>query len=156
MKRVKPEVRTARVNVIETLKTIEKDIVENQSEVISRKEYYSTKYRGDILNDINVGIIVNDNLETVIQVYVSNGFTSIRKQFVMNKGDRSISHSSTVTSDVISFKRSIEVYDGRDLNDKVNEILAQFKEDYPHYTLVEKLIHYPVDLKHYELELQVI
>lgn len=156
MKRVKPEIRTARINVLETLKTIEKDLKTNQEELVNRKEYYTTKYRGDNLNDVNVGIFLNDDLETVVQVYVSNGFTSIRKRFILSKDNRTIVSETVTESKKIKFEKLIKVYDGKKLNDKVVELKKEFNETFPQFEIKEVLIHYPVDGQNYLIELEVL
>lgn len=154
MKRVKPEIRTARVNVEKTLKMIETDILDNQHEVIHRQDYYTTKYRGDILNDINVGIFLNDSLEVVIQIYVSNGFTSIRKRFIMNKDGRSI-QKETIETKTITVHKEFDVYDGEKLDTKVREFKENFKRENPHFTIKEVIVNYPKNEKYLiELELQ--
>ena len=39
---------------------IEKDLITNQADVFLRYNYFTHKYKGDRLNDINVGLFIND------------------------------------------------------------------------------------------------
>lgn len=53
-------------------KEIVDDILNNAEEIRYRTEYYTRKYRGNRLNDINVGIYSNGGHQYVVQVFLRN------------------------------------------------------------------------------------
>ena len=53
-------------------KEIKKDIIDNLSEVFDREHYYTHKYRGDLNNDINVGLDTESTEDKIIQIYLKN------------------------------------------------------------------------------------
>lgn len=49
---------------------IKQDLVNNLSEVFNRDHYYTHKYRGSILTDINVALAEGPRGEKIIQIFI--------------------------------------------------------------------------------------
>jgi hypothetical protein len=64
---------------------IEKDLIDNQADVFLRYNYYTHKYRGDRLNDINVGLFLNDSYQPTAQIFVRNKKGYIRTHLIFNR-----------------------------------------------------------------------
>lgn len=77
-------------NIMTTYNKIEKDLIENQSDLFLRYNYFTHKYKGDRLNDINVGLFLNDNLQPVAQIFVRNKSGYIRTHLIMDKAAKTI------------------------------------------------------------------
>lgn len=127
--RMIPNPTTLLVDVQEVYNIIEEDLVTNARDVVNRYEYYTHKYRGDLLNDINVGIFVNDNLKIVAQVYVSNGHDIIKTQLIFSNDGRRI---SAIDEIINTFKEPImqlqlKVYDdsGLELRERLENKLEE-------------------------------
>lgn len=73
------------VNVKEKYNEIEADIIANQSDVFNLYNHYTHKYRGDLLNDINVGLFLNENYVPVVQIFVRNKTGYIKSQLEFNR-----------------------------------------------------------------------
>lgn len=73
------------VDIKNTYNKIEKDLIDNQNDVFLRYEYYTKKYKGDRLNDINVGLFLNDSYQPVAQIFVRNKKGYIRTHLVFNR-----------------------------------------------------------------------
>lgn len=104
MQRVDIDPTTLLINVQEVYDMIEQDLVSNSNEVIHRFDYYTHKYRGDLLNDVNVGIFINDNLKIVVQIYVTNGIDIIKTQLIYSNDGRRI---SAIDEIINTFKNNI-------------------------------------------------
>lgn len=78
------------IDVQAVFELIRQDIVENAEYVFNESEYYSRKYRGDILNDINVGLFFDDDNVPVVQIYVSNKYMTIKQHILFTKDCRKI------------------------------------------------------------------
>jgi hypothetical protein len=66
-------------------KEIEQDIIDNQKDIFLRYNYFSKKYMGDRLNDVNVGLFLNDNLQPVAQIFVRNKTGCIKTHIIFNR-----------------------------------------------------------------------
>lgn len=64
---------------------IEKDIIDNQSEIFLLYNYYTRKYRGDRLNDINVGLFLNDRQQPTVQIFIRNNKGYIKTHLIFNR-----------------------------------------------------------------------
>lgn len=104
MQRVDVDPTTLLINVQEIYDMIEQDLVSNSNEVIHRYDYYTHKYRGDLLNDVNVGIFINDNLKIVVQIYITNGIDAIKTQLIYSNDGRRI---SAIDEIINTFKNNI-------------------------------------------------
>ena len=73
------------VDIKNKYNSIEKDIIDNESEIFLRYNYYTHKYRGDRLNDINVGLFLNDRQQPTVQIFVRNKTGYIRTHLIFNR-----------------------------------------------------------------------
>lgn len=64
---------------------IENDIITNQRDVFNLYNYYTHKYKGNRLNDVNVGLFLNDNQQPVTQIFVRNSTGYIKTHLVFNR-----------------------------------------------------------------------
>jgi hypothetical protein len=49
---------------------IKQDLINNLEDVFNRQEYYTKKYRGNLLTDINVSIDYGPGGEKIIQIFI--------------------------------------------------------------------------------------
>lgn len=73
------------LNVQDKYNEIEQDIITNQKDVFNLYNYYTHKYRGDRLNDVNVGLFLNDNYIPVVQIFVRNKKGYIKSHISFNR-----------------------------------------------------------------------
>ena len=78
------------VNIVDTHNTIEQDLINNEKDIFLRYNYFSKKYKGDRLNDINLGLYMNTFLEPVAQVFVRNKTGYIKTLFIFNQDGNKI------------------------------------------------------------------
>lgn len=84
------------LNVQSKYNEIEQDIVTNQSEVFLRYDYFTHKYRGNRLNDVNVGLFLNDRQQPTAQIFVRNKTGYIRTHLIFNKEGNKIIDTLTL------------------------------------------------------------
>ena len=68
----------------------------NLKEVFLRPNYYTKKYRGNLLTDINVGVSENDYKEHIVQIFVRHGGIWIKDVMVYNS--KGLKNSSIKTN----------------------------------------------------------
>lgn len=73
------------VNVKEKYNEIEADIIANEKDIFNLYNYYTHKYRGDLLNDINVGLFLNDRYLPIVQIFVRNKTGYIKSHILFNR-----------------------------------------------------------------------
>lgn len=78
------------VNIQETYNNIEKDIIDNQKDIFNLYNYYTHKYRGNRLNDINLGLFLNDSQQPVAQIFIRNKTGYIRSHIIFNREGNTI------------------------------------------------------------------
>lgn len=84
------------IDIHSTYDTIEKDIVANQSDIFNMYNHYTTKYRGDRLNDVNVGLFLNDRQIPTVQIFVRNKTGYIKKHIYFNRAGTTIQDIQTL------------------------------------------------------------
>jgi hypothetical protein len=89
------------IDIQKTYNKIEKDIITNQTEIFYRYNYYTHKYRGDRLNDINVGLFLNDNLQPVVQIFVRNKTGYIKTHLIFNRAGNKIINKTVFNENTI-------------------------------------------------------
>ena len=63
---------------------IRQDLIENQADLLNLQHYWTHKYRSrDRLLDINVGIFIDEEYNTIVQLYIADKHTRIRERFTM-------------------------------------------------------------------------
>jgi hypothetical protein len=78
---------------------IEQEIIDNQKSIFSLYNYYTKKWKGDRLNDINVGLFLNDSQQPTVQIFVRNKTGYIKSHVIFNKvGD------SIIDTNIINYK----------------------------------------------------
>ena len=55
-----------KINIMNEYNNIEKDIIDNQKDIFNLYNYYTKKYRGNIIFDRNVGLFLNDNQQFLV------------------------------------------------------------------------------------------
>lgn len=73
------------INIQNTYNTIEKDLIDNKKDLFSLYNYYTHKYRGNRLNDINVGLFLNDRQQPTAQIFVRNKTGYIKTHLIFNR-----------------------------------------------------------------------
>ena len=78
------------VDIKNKYNSIEKDIIDNQANIFLLYNYYTHKYRGDRLNDINVGLFLNDRQQPTVQIFVRNKKGYIKTHLIFNRDGNKI------------------------------------------------------------------
>lgn len=73
------------VDIKNKVEEIENHIVANQKDIFNLYNYYTHKWRGNRLNDINVGLFLNDSNQPTVQIFVRNKTGYIRKHLIFNR-----------------------------------------------------------------------
>ena len=84
------------IDIHETYNKIEADIITNQSDVFNLYNLYTTKYRGDRLNDVNVGLFLNDRQVPTVQIFVRNKTGYIKKHIYFNRAGTTVTEITTL------------------------------------------------------------
>lgn len=87
------------VNVMETHDAIIEDISNNIKDLFLLYNYYTKKYKGDRLNDINLGLFLNEYQQPVAQVFVRNKTGYVRTQLIFNQKGTAI-----IDNQMLNFK----------------------------------------------------
>ena len=74
-----------KINVKEEYNIIESDIIKNQKDIFKLYNYYTKKYRGNILVDRNVGLFLGDNNIPTVQIFVRQKNEYIKTHILFNK-----------------------------------------------------------------------
>lgn len=64
---------------------IKQDLLNNLREVFNRQNYYSKKYRGNILTDINVAIDITPEGNKMIQIFIRHDGYWIKDRVEFNR-----------------------------------------------------------------------
>lgn len=78
------------IDIIKKHNEIEQDLLANEKDIFLRYNYFSKKYKGDRLNDVNLGLFMNNYLEPVAQIFVRNKTGYIRTLFTFNSDGNKI------------------------------------------------------------------
>lgn len=130
--RMIPDPETLLIDVREVYNIIEQDLVSNASEVINRYDYYTHKYRGDRLNDVNVGIFIDDRMKIVVQIYVTNGSDTIKTHLIYSNDGRRISAVdeiiNTYKEQIMKIELPAYANEGGDLQERLIAALERLTE----------------------------
>lgn len=88
------------LDLIDTYQQIENDLITNQEEVFLRYNYYTRKYRGNLLNDVNVGLTINEDHKPVAQIFLRNKTGHIKKHVVFNNEGNKIMGINTINYNI--------------------------------------------------------
>lgn len=64
---------------------IENTIIDNQRDIFNMYNYYTHKWRGNRLNDLNVGMFLGDGNIPTVQIFARNKTGYIKKHIFFNK-----------------------------------------------------------------------
>lgn len=86
------------INVQDKYNQIEKDLIDNQSDVFLMYNYYTKKYRGNRLNDVNVGLFQGEGRQLIAQIFVRNKTGYIKKHIIFNRDGNKILGLKTINN----------------------------------------------------------
>lgn len=84
------------IDIQKTYNKIENDLLANTDELFNRYDYYTHKYRGNRLNDINVGLFLNDNQQPTAQIFIRNKNGYIKKHLIFDKAGTTLLNINTL------------------------------------------------------------
>lgn len=87
-------------DIQKTYDTIHNDLVDNKADLFFMYNYYTKKYRGDRLNDINVGLFLNDKQMPTVQIFVRNKTGYIKTQLIFNRAGTEIREVLTLNNKI--------------------------------------------------------
>ena len=64
---------------------IEQHIIDNQKDIFNMYNHYTHKWRGTRLNDLNVGMFLNDSNQPTVQIFARNKTGYLKKHIIFNK-----------------------------------------------------------------------
>lgn len=85
-------------NIKDTYSIIEKDIINNQTQIFNMYNYYTKKYRGSRLIDVNVGLFYNEENKPTVQIFVRNKTGYIKTHTVFNREGNKINYTKTLNT----------------------------------------------------------
>lgn len=74
---------------------IKQDLINNLGDVFNRSVYYTKKYRGNRITDINVGLLYDSQGNKIIQIFIRNNGKYIRDSLTFNSKGLFISDIKT-------------------------------------------------------------
>jgi hypothetical protein len=78
------------INIQSKYEEIYNNIVKNQKDIFNMYNHYTKKWRGDRLNDVNVGMFLEDNNIPIVQIFVRNKTGYIKSHILFNKNGDTI------------------------------------------------------------------
>jgi hypothetical protein len=85
-------------NIKDIYSTIEKDIINNQSQIFNMYNYYTKKYRGSRSADVNVGLFLGDGNIPIVQIFARNKTGYLKKHILFNKTGDKINNIKTLNT----------------------------------------------------------
>lgn len=73
------------INIQNKVAEIEQHIITNQKDIFNMYNYYTKKWRGNRLNDVNVGMFLGDGNIPTVQIFVRNKTGYLKKHILFNK-----------------------------------------------------------------------
>lgn len=86
------------INLQDKYNEIEQYIITNQKDIFNMYNHYTKKWRGDRLNDINVGLFLGDSNIPTVQIFVRNTTGYIKKHILFNKAGDKIIDTKTLNT----------------------------------------------------------
>ncbi len=80
------------LDIPQTYIAIEQDIINNQEDVFNLLNLYNKKYSylSDRLNDVNVGLFLNESREPTVQIFIRNKTGYIKNHLIFNREGNTI------------------------------------------------------------------
>ena len=73
------------INIQNKVAEIEQHIIANQKDIFNMYNYYTKKWRGSRLNDLNVGLFLGDGNVPTVQIFARNKTGYLKKHILFNK-----------------------------------------------------------------------
>ena len=73
------------INIQNKVAEIEQHIIDNQKDIFNMYNYYTKKWRGSRLNDLNVGLFLGDGNVPTVQIFARNKTGYLKKHILFNK-----------------------------------------------------------------------
>ena len=86
------------INIQNKVAEIEQHIIANQKDIFNMYNYYTKKWRGNRLNDVNVGIFLGDGNIPTVQIFVRNKTGYLKKHILFNKNGDAILDIKTLNT----------------------------------------------------------
>ena len=86
------------VDIKNKVEEIENHIINNQKDIFNMYNHYTKKWRGNRLNDVNVGLFLNDSNQPTVQIFVRNSTGYIRKHLIFNRKGNNIIETKTLNT----------------------------------------------------------
>ena len=86
------------INIQNKYNEIEQHIIDNQKDIFNMYNYYTKKWRGDRLNDLNVGLFLGDGNIPTVQIFLRNKTGYIKKHILFNKAGDKINDIKTLNT----------------------------------------------------------
>ena len=78
------------INIQNKVAEIEQHIIDNQKDIFNMYNYYTKKWRGSRLNDLNVGLFLGDGNVPTVQIFARNKTGYLKKHILFNKAGDTI------------------------------------------------------------------
>ena len=78
------------INIQNKYNEIEQHIITNQKDIFNMYNYYTKKWRGCRINDVNVGMFLGDGNIPTVQIFVRNKTGYIKSHISFNKAGDTI------------------------------------------------------------------
>ena len=78
------------INIQNKVAEIEQHIIANQKDIFNMYNHYTKKWRGNRLNDVNVGIFLGDGNIPTVQIFARNKTGYLKKHILFNKNGDAI------------------------------------------------------------------
>ena len=86
------------INIQNKYNEIERHIIDNQKDIFNMYNYYTKKWRGNRLNDTNVGMFIGDGNIPTVQIFVRNATGYIRSHVLFNKTGDTVINIKTLNT----------------------------------------------------------
>ena len=86
------------INIQDKVSEIEQHIIDHQKDIFNMYNYYTKKWRGDRLNDLNIGLFLGDGNTPTVQIFVRNKTGYIKKHILFNKAGDKINDIKTLNT----------------------------------------------------------
>lgn len=88
------------LDVQEKFNQVKNEIIENQRDMFNLYNYYTTKFKGNRLNDVNVGLFLDEEQRPVVQIFIRNITGYIRERLVFNNEGTKIIDILTLNNNI--------------------------------------------------------
>ena len=86
------------INIQNKYNEIIQDFTTNQKDIFNLYNYYTKKYKGDRLNDVNCGLFLGDGNIPTVQIFVRNKTGYIKSHILFNKAGDTIIDTKTLNT----------------------------------------------------------